>query len=191
MVKILLPILIAVLILPAALLFFSNQNSQERIEKLLEEQEVHQGELQEMESVESDINEIRDRITIFSDLLGNSYKRVINIKNIERYIPKEITYTKISLMFSDYTALSSGKIDLGQKEEEAIEGPEVKIYENIPNIMVIEGKTKKLDAISRFVYQLNQDPLMEVVNMEEIGWLEEEKMNSFLIIVEIKEDNLK
>ena len=44
MVKILLPILIAVLILPAALLFFSNQNSQERIEKLLEEQEVHQGE---------------------------------------------------------------------------------------------------------------------------------------------------
>jgi hypothetical protein len=53
--------------------------------------------------------------------------------------------------------------------------------------MVIEGRTDRLEAVSRFVYQLNNDPLVEVVNMEQIGWLTDRKMNSFLITVEIKE----
>ena len=190
MVKILLPILILMLILPVALIYFSNQNTLEKIDKLQEEQKILLEEVQEMELVESNIAEIEGRISIFSDLLSNSYKRVTNIRNIEKYIPKEIIYTKISLLFSDYTAFSSEEIELGAKEE-AVEEPELKIYENVPNIMVIEGKTRKLEAISRFVYQLNHDPLMEVVNMEQISWLEEEKINSFLIIVEIKEDVLK
>lgn len=191
MVKIFLPILLLILIFPVGLIFFNNQDSETKIQQLKLEQETLQEELQEMESVENEITEVQSRISVFSDLLGNSYKRIINIKNIEQYIPSEIAYTKISLLFSDYNSLLAKKTSEETEEVEESEEIEVKIYENIPNIMVIEGKTKKLDAISRFVYKLNQDPLMEVVNVDEIGWLEEEKINSFIIIVEVKEAILK
>ena len=55
-------------------------------------------------------------------------------------------------------------------------------------MMQLEGRTKDLEAISKFVYKLNEDPLVEAVSVSHIGWLPEHKMNSFFITVEIKED---
>lgn len=184
MVKILLPILLVMLILPVFLLFTANNKTQQEIDRLYGEQAILVKEMQKMEIVELRMAEIENRISVFSDLMSNSYKRVVNIKNIESYIPSQITYTKISLVFSDYLEANL------EKKEEEIEVPEVMIFRKIPNIMLIEGKTRSLDAISKFVYNLNRDPMIEIVNMEEIGWLEEEKINSFRIIIEIKEDNL-
>lgn len=178
--KFALPVFVLLLILPVWLLFSKNAENKDEISLLLAEKEKLQSEISALEPVEKKIEDLKGRISVFGDLLDNSYKKVINIRNIEQYIPREIVYTKISLVFSDYN-------DTSEQKSGSQEPPRVKIYENIPNIMVIEGRTDRLEAVSRFVYQLNNDPLVEVVNMEQIGWLTDRKMNSFLITVEIKE----
>lgn len=188
LIKILSPLVAILLIIPVWLLYSNNQESNDEVARLMSEQEILNREIKEIEPVEAKIKEIENKISVFGDLFNNSYKRVINIRNIEEYIPSEITYTKISLLFSDYKTTEDGQ---AQPVEDLAEPPKVKIYENVPNLMIIEGRTHRLDAISRFVYQLNNDPLIEVVSMEQIGWLPEEKINSFLITVEIKEGQLK
>ena len=188
LIKFLAPLVAILLILPVWMLHSKNLDSQDEVARLMAKQESLNNEIAAMESVEKRIAEVENKISVFGELLDNSYKRVVNIRNIEEYIPSEITYTKITLLFSDYQTTEDGKT---QPVENPKEPPKVKIYENIPNLMIIEGRTHRLDAISRFVYQLNNDPFIEVVSMEQIGWLPEEKINSFLITVEIREGYLK
>ncbi len=182
------PVLLALLIISVWMMYSNNKETQDEVAKLLLEQEKLNSEIAILEPIEEKIAKTENKISVFGDLLKSSYKRVVNIRNIEEYIPSEITYTKITLLFSDYKKTEDGQAKPVEKSEES---PKVKIYENIPNIMVIEGRSHSLDAISRFVYQLNNDPLIEVVSMEQIGWLQEEKVNSFLITVEIKEGENK
>lgn len=173
--KFAIPALLALLILPLWFLFASNQKHKEEVEALQAQNYNLENQVMMMQPAEIEIMNIYQQLDAFHDLMDNSYKRVANLRNIERYIPRQIIYTKVSLFAKDLT----------DEEEQA---NQVKIYEKVPKMMQLEGRTKDLEAISKFVYKLNEDPLVEAVSVSHIGWLPEHKMNSFFITVEIKED---
>lgn len=177
--KFAIPALLAILILPVWILFASNQNHRDEIELLQAQYENLENKIVMLEPAEREIMNIYEQLDAFHDLMDNSYKRVANLRNIERYIPRQIIYTRVSVIFPQ---------DMSQNQAGELQEEQVKIYEKVPRIMLLEGRTKDLEAISKFVYKLNEDSLVEAVSVSNIGWLPDHKMNSFFITVEIKED---
>ena len=176
--KIALPLLLAVLLLPLALLFFTNQGHKSDLNRLQEENYQLENQIMMLEPAKRELHNIYEQIDAFEDLINNSYRRVANLRNIERYVPQRIIITDVLIFFPEDALAQDGE------EEEA----QYKIYERVPDRMHLEGRTSDLEAISKFVYKLNEDPLVQAVAVSNIGWLPEHKMNSFFITVEIKED---
>ena len=169
---VLVPLLALALLLPAWQLFQTNQAYRERLQQLEAREVQLVQELQQVSEIDRRISEAASRREAFGNLFRYGDRRVIIIKNMEKYIPKEISYTKILL---------EPTVEEGVQPEGA--NP---IYQQVGDSLLLEGATSYLESIGRFVFQLNQDARLTDVRLESIAWDETRKQNVFRIQAAIK-----
>lgn len=186
---ILAPVVVALLVAPS---FAFNVLSNKANEELV----LAQGRLDEIMLEHKNIEDINERIKlveeeidIYKMLSSKSVKWGNVLSAIDKNIPYRVDLTKIDTYYDSELIGSVTESNLqeqtdGQYQEEVVETP---IYDQVPNVITIDGIAKTPESIGEFVYSLNKVEYFESVKLTSSTEDKENGGHTFNLVLVLKE----
>lgn len=169
-----LPIVIGILCLPYIVLNMINNDINEVI--YLEQSNLSniEQEYKGIEDIENRIKSLEDEISIYDSLDSKSINWGSILSQIDRNIPYTVDLNNIEIYYQE-------------KELNTKDQSETPIYDQIPNILVIEGIASDSYRIGQFVYSLTHISSFEKVELKNSTLNEETGGYDFNIVATLKE----
>ena len=167
------------------------ENAQYRLDKILEE-------YKHIENIDQEITKAEEELDIYNMLLDKRVKWGDILAMINANIPYLIDLTNINVYYdSEYAQSQVDEIDGVSNNEvenvneeasnEEIEEPQIPIYDQIPNVIVIDGEAKNTTYVGQFLYNLNKIPYFKSVELKSTTEDKEKGVHDFNIVLVLKE----
>ena len=174
---------------------YDTKVAQARLEEITEKNK-------DIETIESDIKKAEDEIGIYDMLSSKSAKWGSVLGAIDKSIPYRAELTNMTVEYDSELAKSKveeNNIELkeekseseeqnNQNQDNSEENKEIAIYEQIPNVIYLEGKSYTPEKIGQFVYSLNKVGYFESVKLINSAEDKESGGYTFNIVLEVMED---
>lgn len=205
---IMLPAVIAIVCAPYIVFGAMNLKIQSDIDKKQEQLEQLISESGDVEKTKSEIESLKEEMEIYQMLSNQNIKWGELLDTIDNSIPYRADLTNINVYYdgelvegekSDNLQTQDSneeKIDsedaneessTSDNSEEVAEEEKIPVYEQIPNVIVLEGEAKNSYHVGQFVYNLNQISYFKSVELKSTTEDKEKGIQKFNIILVLKE----
>ena len=183
---------IALAIIGAPYIVFGAINSS--VQNKIEESQVKLEELTEangdIEEINLEIGKIKEEIKIYQTLRNKKVEWADILDSINRNIPYRAELTNINVYYDSELIEQEEEVTEQSEEsntEENVEKQETPLYDQIPNVIVLDGEARNSYQVGQFVYNLNQSSYFESVELKSVTENQEEGTQQFNIILVLKE----
>lgn len=187
-------IVLIILAIPYIFMSMSIDNKQKELKNL--NNEINQARIrdEEIEKIQKYISSKKGELKIYDMILSKQVTWGPILNAISTNIPYSVDITKMEVNYEKSFAENSKSNKLSEEtsnqksdNEQNNKEDEIPLYEQIPNIITIEGNSSFTRNIGQFVYKLNESGYFKDVKLESIKKNENKNIYTYLIKAYLKE----
>ena len=203
------PVVLAIIFAPYIVFGAMNLKLQSEINKYQVKLDELMIDYKEVEETKNKIKSTEEEVEIYKMLTSKEAKWGDILNSISKNIPYRVDLTNVNVYYDEALVESkeekqeessseennqnensqseSEQTNASENSEGNAEEQETPIYDQIPNVIVLEGEAKNSYHVGQFVYNLNQLPYFKSVALKSTTEDKEKGVQQFNIVVELKE----
>lgn len=193
------PVALAIIFAPYIVFGAMNLKLQSEIDEYQVKLDELMIDYKDVEETKNKIKSTEEEIEIYKMLTSKEAKWGDILNSISKNIPYRVDLTNVDVYYDEALVESkeekqeeSSSEENNQNEDsqgtsEQTNEQETPIYDQIPNVIVLEGEAKNSYHVGQFVYNLNQLSYFKSVALKSTTEDKEKSVQQFNIVVELKE----
>ena len=172
------PIILILMAIPYIAMDYVIKNEKKQLDNL--NFKITQTELKEkqIDKIKKDIDDKKNELKIYDMILSKEVTWSPILNSIDESIPTSVDITKLDVRYDENLVKHN---DNGKDQEKT------PLYEQIPNLITIEGNASYTRNVGQFLYELNNSIYFKKAKLENLKKDENKGMYSYIIKAYLKE----
>ncbi|MEF9992167.1 MAG: PilN domain-containing protein [Peptostreptococcaceae bacterium] len=177
------PLILIILSIPYMFFIYSIDSKKEKLKNLNDDIKRIEIKNEEIVKIKKDINAKKEELKVYNMILSKQVTWGPILNSINSNIPYRVDITKLDVKYDEITNNKNNKTSDSNNEKEDKEP----IYEQIPNMITIEGNSSSTRNVGQFVYELSTSSYFKDVKLQSIKKNEDKGTYEYVIKAYLKE----